>query len=65
MQKFNPLTAVKQLDKKYQKLVQSIPQKYQSTISNIINAEYILTMIEEGHEATSYEYEILNILNNK
>ena len=50
------------LQDKQSTLLLSIPEKYHSKISRIISAEHVLTMLEEGHEAETYEYEINKIL---
>jgi hypothetical protein len=57
----NGCSLTEKLMKKQDKLRESIPSKYANTVSDIVNAEYYLTLIEEGHEAETYEYEMYDI----
>lgn len=39
-----------------------IPTKYDKIVSRIINCEYVLTMLEEGHEPDTYQDTIDDIV---
>jgi len=64
LKKLNYKKANRLLQDKQCELFGKIPLKYQKFCHQAISAEYVLTMLEEGHEAETYEYEILEILNS-
>ena len=50
------------LQDKQSALFCSIPEKYHARMRKILDAEYVLIMLEEGHETDTYDHEIKNIL---
>ena len=65
MKKLNYEKANRQLQDKQCELLNKMPAKYQTYAQQACNAEYILAMLEEGHDAETYENEIFSILNTK
>ena len=61
--KLNYEKANRLLQDKQCEILLRLPEDLRSAMAIVINAEYILTMLEEGHEPETYEheYEILPI----
>lgn len=44
-------TTAKKLQAKQDALIKKIPMQYRGIVNDIINIEYRLTMVEEGHDS--------------